>query len=74
MFNYNFDENANDVINFAFSEARNLGHRYIGTEHILLGLSLVKGSKVDETFMYYRVTAKDIRMALIKLMGEVHNH
>ncbi len=73
MFNYNFDENANDVINFAFSEARNLGHRYIGTEHILLGLSLVKGSKVDETFMYYRVTAKDIRMALIKLMGEVHN-
>ena len=71
MFNYNFDENANDVINFAFSEARNLGHRYIGTEHILLGLSLVKGSKVDETFMYYRVTAKDIRMELIKLIGEI---
>jgi ATP-dependent Clp protease ATP-binding subunit ClpC len=70
MFNYNFDENANDVINFAFSEARHLGHRYIGTEHILLGLSLVKGSKVDETFMYYRITAKDIRMALIKLIGE----
>ena len=73
MFNYNFDENANDVINFAFSEARNLGHRYIGTEHILLGLSLVKGSKVDETFMYYRVTAKDIRMELIKLIGEIND-
>jgi len=70
MLSYNFDENANDVINFAFSEARDLGHQYIGTEHILLGLSLIKGSKVSETFMYYRVTSKDIRTELIKLIGE----
>ncbi|GAB6106949.1 ATP-dependent Clp protease ATP-binding subunit [Fusibacter bizertensis] len=70
MLEYNFSEIANDVINFAFAEARDLGHRYIGTEHILLGLSLIKGTKVSETFLYYRVTAKDIRLELIKLIGE----
>ncbi len=70
MLEYNFNEIANDVINFAFTEARDLGHRFVGTEHILLGLSLIKGTKVSETFNYYRVTAKDIRLELIKLIGE----
>ena len=73
MNNYNFDENANDVINFAFSEARDFGHRYIGTEHLLLGLSQIKGSKVHETFSYYHVTAEDIRRELIKLIGKVYD-
>lgn len=71
MNSYNYDEHANDVINYAFSEARDLGHRYIGTEHILLGLSLIKSSRVNETFLYYRITAKDIRQELIKLIGNI---
>lgn len=71
MLDYNFDEKANDVINFAFSEARDLGHSYVGTEHILLGLSLIKGTKVAETFLYYRITAKDIKTELIKLIGRI---
>ncbi len=69
MLSYNFDEKANDVINYAFSEARDLGHRFVGTEHLLLGLSHIKGSKITETFTYYRVTTKDIRLELIKLIG-----
>lgn len=73
MNNYNFDENANDVINYAFLEARDLGHRYIGTEHLLLGLSQIKGSKVHETFAYYQVSSEDIRRELIKLIGKVHD-
>ena len=73
MFNYNYNEFANDVINLAFSEARDLGHRYIGTEHILLGLSLIKGSKVSETFAYYKIAAQDIRNELIKLIGVIHD-
>jgi len=71
MLTYNFDEKSNDVINYAFAEARDLGHQFIGTEHLLLGLALIKGSKVNETFLYYRITAKDIRTELIKLMGEI---
>lgn len=73
MQHYNYNEFANDVINLAFSEARDLGHQYIGTEHILLGLSLIKGSKVSETFLYYKITAKDIRNELIKLIGVVRD-
>lgn len=69
MQSYNFDEKANDVINYAFSEARDLGHRFVGTEHLLLGLSHIKGSKIAETFTYYRVSTNDIRMELIKLIG-----
>ena len=70
MQEYNYSEIANDVINYAFSEARDLGHQFVGTEHILLGLSLIKGSKVSNTFLYHRISAKAIRQEIIKLIGE----
>jgi ATP-dependent Clp protease ATP-binding subunit ClpC len=69
MIQYNFDERANDVINFAFAEARDLGHRYVGTEHLVLGLSQIQGTQVHETFLYYKIEPEDIRLELIKLMG-----
>ncbi|OJV61921.1 MAG: hypothetical protein BGO41_06655 [Clostridiales bacterium 38-18] len=71
MQEYNYSEIANDVINYAFSEARDLGHQFVGTEHILLGLSLIKGTKVSNTFLYHRISAKAIRQEIIKLIGEV---
>lgn len=71
MQEYNYSEIANDVINYAFSEARDLGHQFVGTEHILLGLSLIKGTKVSNTFLYHRISAKAIRQEIIKLMGVV---
>ncbi len=40
-----FTEKANNALNRALSEAENLGHSYIGTEHILLGL-IAEGSGV----------------------------
>lgn len=33
-----FTENANKAMNYAIEDAQSLGHTYIGTEHILLGL------------------------------------
>ncbi len=33
-----FTESANNALNFAIESAENLGHTYIGSEHILLGL------------------------------------
>jgi len=71
MQEYNYSEIANDVVNYAFSEARDLGHQFVGTEHILLGLSLIKGTKVSNTFLYHRISAKAIRQEIIKLMGDV---
>lgn len=38
-----FTQKANEALNFAVSEAENMGHTYIGSEHILLGLSLSDG-------------------------------
>lgn len=39
MYNFKgFTEKANKAVNLAISAAENLGHTYIGTEHILLGL------------------------------------
>jgi len=35
------------VLEFAVEEARRLGHHYIGTEHILLGLVRVEGTAID---------------------------
>ena len=33
-----FTEKANKAINLALQEASNMGHTYVGTEHLLLGL------------------------------------
>lgn len=70
MFKYNFNENANDVINNAFAEARDLGHRFVGTEHLILGLSMIKSSKVHAVFDYYNITTDDLRFELMKMIGK----
>ena len=33
-----FTESANNALNYAVEAAENMGHTYIGSEHILLGL------------------------------------
>ena len=33
-----FTESANNALNYAVETAENLGHTYIGSEHMLLGL------------------------------------
>ncbi len=41
MYNFKgFTQKANDAINIAIEEAEKLGHTYIGTEHLLLGLAM----------------------------------
>lgn len=39
----NFNEPARAVVARALEEARNFGHRYLGTEHLLLGLTMERG-------------------------------
>ena len=39
MFKFNgFTEKANKVLNLAVASAQQLGHTYIGSEHLLLGI------------------------------------
>lgn len=69
MFRYNFDENANDAINHAFSEARAMGHRFVGTEHLLLGLAMLNRNTISETFEYYKITSDQLKAEILKQVG-----
>lgn len=62
MYSFNgFTTKANTAINFAIKSAENLGHNYIGSEHILLGL-IKEGSGVAGTLL----NEMDVTYDLIK--------
>ena len=70
LFKFNgFTAKANLAINCAIEEASALGHTYIGSEHLLLGL-LVEGSGIAYAVLQkYEVTAQRLRELLIKAVG-----
>lgn len=70
MFKFNgFTPKANTAINCALEEACALGHTYIGSEHLLLGL-LDEGSGVAFTILQKSgVSAQKIKELLIKTVG-----
>jgi predicted nucleotide-binding protein len=57
------------VLEFAVDEARRLGHHYIGTEHILLGLVLVDSAGL-EVLRRLGVTAEQIRRQTRRVLSE----
>lgn len=64
-----FTEKANDALNFAISSAEYLGHTYVGSEHLLLGL-LKTGSGVAATILNKKnVTADKIEELIEDTIG-----
>src|SRR6202142_3790667 len=57
------------VLEYAIEEARHLGHHYIGTEHILLGLVRVEGPAM-EVLRRLGVTADQIRRQTRRVLNE----
>jgi len=57
------------VLEFAVDEARRLGHHYIGTEHILLGLVRVEGTAM-EALRRLGVSAEQIRRQTRRVLNE----
>jgi ATP-dependent Clp protease ATP-binding subunit ClpC len=57
------------VLEFAVDEARRMGHHYIGTEHILLGLVRVEGRAL-EVLRRLGVTAEQIRRQTRRVLNE----
>ncbi|BAU06321.1 ATP-dependent Clp protease ATP-binding subunit [Fischerella thermalis CCMEE 5330] len=55
----------------AFKEARSLGHNYIGTEHLLLGLTEAGEGVAAKVLQNLGVDLKNIRSKVIRLLGEV---
>src|SRR5574341_1464542 len=57
------------VLEYAVDEARRLGHHYIGTEHILLGLVRVDGTAMED-LRRLGVTADQIRRQTRRVLNE----
>jgi len=65
-----FTENARKALGLAQEEARSLGHNYVGTEHLLLGIIEVEDSTASEVLGEMNVTADGIREQVERLVGK----
>ncbi len=67
-FNY-FTQKSNEVLNLAIREAENLGHNYIGSEHILYGI-LKEGSGTAYSILDEKgITADDVESFIKENIG-----
>ena len=60
---------AKKVIELAFEEARSLGHNYVGTEHLLLGLLREQEGVAARVLMNLGVKLDDVREEVLNLLG-----
>ncbi len=61
---------AERALNAALTEASTLGHTYVGSEHLLLGLLCERDSAAAQILDTHGVTLAGIRAAVIELSGE----
>jgi hypothetical protein len=59
------------VIEYAIEEARSLGHNYVGTEHLLLGLLREQEAVAAQVLMNLDLKLEDVREEVRNLLG--HN-
>ena len=60
---------AKRVIEYAMEEARGLGHNYVGTEHLLLGLIREEGGVAAQILMNLGLTLQQARDDVYNLLG-----
>jgi|SRR5262245_1092939 len=63
-----FSDSAREAVVQAQTEARSLGHGYIGTEHILLGLLADSESESARCLWLQRVDHDQVREALVRIL------
>ncbi len=64
-----FTANARRVLELAVDEARQMGHSYVGTEHLLLGLIREGEGVAAKVLMDMGVDRKKVREETLKLLG-----
>ena len=64
-----FTEPARQVVVLAQEEARALGHNYIGTEHILLGLLRVEGGVAAQVLEFLGTRLEEVRGKVVRIVG-----
>ncbi|MFC2037189.1 ATP-dependent Clp protease ATP-binding subunit [Chloroflexota bacterium] len=65
-----FTKRARRVLTRAQEEARRLNHRYIGTEHILLGLVAEEGGVALRVIESLDISAEQVRIAIERTVGQ----
>ncbi|SDH67946.1 ATP-dependent Clp protease ATP-binding subunit [Paraburkholderia phenazinium] len=55
---------------YAFQASRDLGHSYVGPEHLLIGLSAVPDSIAGALLKKYGVTPEALRQKVVKVVGK----
>ena len=64
-----FTPRAKKVIELAMDEARNLGHNYIGTEHLLLGLIREGDGVASQVLLNMGLDLSSVRNEVLSLLG-----
>jgi len=65
-----FTNRAKKVLEYSVEEARSMGHSYIGTEHLLLGLVREKDGVAAKVLNSLGITYADVREQTINLLRE----
>ena len=60
---------AKKVIEYAIEEARNLGHGYVGTEHLLLGLLREPEGVAAQVLRNLNLRLEEVRETVLELLG-----
>ncbi len=64
-----FTPRAKKVLELALEEASNLGHNYIGTEHLLLGLIREQEGIAAQVLQNIKIRLEDVREEVLELLG-----
>ncbi|MCP4649151.1 MAG: ATP-dependent Clp protease ATP-binding subunit [PVC group bacterium] len=64
-----FTPKAKKVIELSMDEARNLGHNYIGTEHLLLGLIRENEGVASQVLLNLGLDLNKVRKEIMELLG-----
>ncbi len=71
MFGFNgFTQKANEVVSEAIARASSLGHTYIGSEHLLLGLLCVNNSTAYAALTSKGIHYDDVSALVVKTVGK----
>ena len=71
MFNFKgFTQMANDALNLAIETANGLGHTYIGSEHVLIGLLRERSSTASTILIGFGIRPEKIEDILIETVGK----
>jgi ATP-dependent Clp protease ATP-binding subunit ClpC len=59
-----------NVLELAFADAQELGHGYVGPEHLLLGLLEESEGMASDLLRKYGLTAESLRQKIVKVVGK----